>query len=139
MTTLAGHAGSLVESRLHEFTAASQELDAKGSTPENLHALRIAGKKLRYAIELVEEILPDARAPLRTLAEMQEVLGILHDADVGLTRLADPPGSVAARKWLAQRLTASRRSALAAWSRDFPEPVRRRLVARVRRAVKSGA
>jgi CHAD domain-containing protein len=57
--------------------------------PEPLHAVRIATKKLRYALELAHEfrLLP-SRRPLRLLEGMQETLGQLHDLQVLAQRLA---------------------------------------------------
>ena len=62
--------------------------------PERLHAVRIALKKLRYAVELSAEL---ARAlslelqkrttsDLRTLKHVQEVLGRLHDLQILIDR-----------------------------------------------------
>jgi triphosphatase len=48
-----------------------------------LHALRIEGKQLRYALEFFSEVLPvSARGLITTVTEMQDHLGLLHDADV---------------------------------------------------------
>jgi CHAD domain-containing protein len=57
--------------------------------PEPLHAVRIATKKLRYALELAHEfrLLP-SRRPLRQLERMQDTLGQLHDFQVLVERLA---------------------------------------------------
>ena len=51
------------------------------------HALRIAGKKARYDLELVEDIFPEAREALVRLKQLQELVGELHDADVHLAFL----------------------------------------------------
>jgi CHAD domain-containing protein len=54
-----------------------------------LHQLRIAGKRLRYAIEFVREPLgPDAETLVERVTALQDHLGMLHDADVaaGLAR-----------------------------------------------------
>ncbi|HVA86821.1 MAG TPA: CHAD domain-containing protein, partial [Candidatus Saccharimonadales bacterium] len=54
-----------------------------------LHELRIAGKRLRYAIEFVREPLgPDAAMLIERITGLQDHLGMLHDADVaaGLAR-----------------------------------------------------
>jgi CHAD domain-containing protein len=58
---------------------------------EALHAMRIAAKRLRYALELFRpltapEALADAIAALKSL---QDHLGILHDADVWLELLPE--------------------------------------------------
>lgn len=51
--------------------------------PEQLHAARIAAKKLRYALELAADVgAKSAAAPLRTVKRTQETLGRLHDLQV---------------------------------------------------------
>jgi CHAD domain-containing protein len=59
--------------------------------PERLHVVRIALKKLRYAVEVSAEIAlaPVARANpnLRTLKHGQDVLGRLHDVQVLIDRV----------------------------------------------------
>jgi CHAD domain-containing protein len=57
-----------------------------------LHALRITGKRLRYALEFFREVLePPSEGKIGEAIEMvvalQDHLGQLHDADVTLTRL----------------------------------------------------
>jgi CHAD domain-containing protein len=52
-------------------------------TVEQLHALRISGKYLRYTLECFRETLPpDASTIIRDVTKMQDQLGDLHDADV---------------------------------------------------------
>jgi len=52
-------------------------------SPENLHNVRIAAKKLRYAMELASDAGVKAAArPLRTVKRVQETLGKLHDLQV---------------------------------------------------------
>lgn len=56
---------------------------------ERLHAVRIAGKQLRYALEVAGDArLVATAASLRTLKDAQDVLGKLHDADVLLAAVA---------------------------------------------------
>lgn len=50
---------------------------------ESLHAVRITGKRLRYALELVGEThLAPVAGLVRQLTKAQDVLGHLHDLDV---------------------------------------------------------
>ncbi len=50
---------------------------------EQLHALRIAFKRLRYTLEFFREVLgPQAAAALKDIKAMQDHLGDLNDADV---------------------------------------------------------
>jgi CHAD domain-containing protein len=60
--------------------------------PERLHAVRIAVKKLRYALELASEArLAPAATSVRQLREAQDILGELHDHDVLRSRVAGAP------------------------------------------------
>src|SRR5207248_2678433 len=48
-----------------------------------LHDLRIAAKRLRYTLEIFEEVLPEAsKAIVKELEQIQDELGALHDSDV---------------------------------------------------------
>jgi len=50
---------------------------------ETLHRIRIAAKKLRYALELVEEVEHrPARGLVRSLEQVQDLLGRMHDLEV---------------------------------------------------------
>jgi CHAD domain-containing protein len=63
---------------------------------ERLHAVRIALKRLRYAVELAGELrVASTAATVRGLKEVQDVLGALHDHDVLMgyvTAAAEQPG-----------------------------------------------
>ena len=51
--------------------------------PERLHQVRIAAKKLRYALELAADAgVAAAQAPVRVLKHTQDALGRLHDLQV---------------------------------------------------------
>ncbi|MBA3779090.1 MAG: CHAD domain-containing protein [Chloroflexi bacterium] len=48
-----------------------------------LHELRIEGKRLRYTLEFFKEVLgPEAGSLIEQVTQMQDHLGLLHDADV---------------------------------------------------------
>jgi CHAD domain-containing protein len=56
--------------------------------PERLHSVRIAVKKLRYAVELAADIAGDKRnVDLRALRHEQDVLGRMHDLQVLIDRV----------------------------------------------------
>jgi len=56
---------------------------------EALHRMRIAGKRLRYTLELLLPLAPEALEPhIRTAKRLQEILGEIHDADVWRMDLA---------------------------------------------------
>lgn len=62
--------------------------------PDRLHDVRIAGKKLRYALELAGESRLASVAPmLRALKRAQDTLGHLHDLDVLAHLLDDVRGT----------------------------------------------
>jgi CHAD domain-containing protein len=69
--------------------------------PERLHAVRIAGKKLRYAVELSTEVSGGrGGVDLRVLKRSQELLGRMHDVqmlidEVRQTQASLTPPSVA--------------------------------------------
>jgi CHAD domain-containing protein len=55
-----------------------------------LHALRIAGKRLRYTLEYFAEVLPiTSRALITGVTEMQDHLGLMNDAQVAATLTRD--------------------------------------------------
>lgn len=68
--------------RARRFTTAVQAAGLIYS-PERLHQVRIAAKKLRYALELAADAgMSAARAPVRALKRTQTQLGRLHDLQV---------------------------------------------------------
>lgn len=61
-----------------------------GAPIETLHALRIAGKRLRYALEFFAEALdPSLKDAIKRVVALQDHLGALNDASVTLARLHD--------------------------------------------------
>lgn len=66
-------------------------VDAAGQmySAERLHQVRIATKKLRYALEIAAAVGTASAAPLvRSLKRVQELLGRMHDLDVLLGHVA---------------------------------------------------
>jgi CHAD domain-containing protein len=64
--------------------------------PERLHGVRIAVKKLRYALELANEVAPArARTDLTVLKRAQELLGRIHDLQVLVDRVRQVQASLA--------------------------------------------
>ena len=62
--------------------------------PERLHVVRIATKKLRYALELAPTTNTDRAQALRTLKRLQELLGRMHDLQVLIDRVRDVQASL---------------------------------------------
>jgi CHAD domain-containing protein len=62
--------------------------------PDRLHEVRIAVKKLRYAMELSRELSGSrGEARIRTLKEAQDLLGRVHDREVLIARVRGMQGS----------------------------------------------
>lgn len=110
---------------LEEFCALSTALYAPFEI-ERLHRLRIAAKRLRYAIELFVACWGERIAPFAAgIAEMQSFLGEVHDADVWIENLGkdlrEKGDSTAANIWLLSEFTRYRtknyRLALELWSK----------------------
>jgi CHAD domain-containing protein len=62
--------------------------------PDRLHDVRIAVKKLRYAMELARELSGSrAHAAIRSLKEAQDLLGRMHDLEILIARTRAVQGS----------------------------------------------
>ena len=132
-----------------DFLALAAGVD-RASPPEALHRLRIAGKRLRYSVEIA--LPPRAAHPLLdTLRGLQDMLGTLHDLDVAIEFVENlarggtatvsvfdpprPPGAAspdARVSKVADRLRADRadlhRRFLRAWPRRRFEALARRII-----------
>lgn len=81
-------AGARIMRRLRELLAGEPWV-LEPAAAEKHHRLRVATKKLRYTLELLEPIWAGRLGPsLDTLREFQSQLGLLHDADVTLEQIA---------------------------------------------------
>ena len=77
----------IAKTRLEELYVWDQYVDNPYHVRE-LHNLRIAAKRLRYTLEIFEDILPETVAPLlKEVEQLQEELGALHDSDVMIALL----------------------------------------------------
>jgi CHAD domain-containing protein len=87
-----------VEARLtHRATVLKHAMIEAGALylPERLHAVRIALKKLRYALEVaVEAAGTSSASDLRTLKRGQDILGRLHDVQILIERARQIQASV---------------------------------------------
>jgi CHAD domain-containing protein len=84
----------VVPAAIYERAAAVLAYDEWVSEPsvslKQLHQLRIAGKRLRYALEFFEEVLaPQTGDLIRQMKQLQDHLGDLHDAAVASELLRD--------------------------------------------------
>ena len=82
-----------IEARVTRRAAALQEaIESAGAVylPGRLHEVRIAAKKLRYALELWEQTRGAHNTPLvRVLKRVQGLLGRVHDLEVLIERVRD--------------------------------------------------
>ncbi len=77
----------IAHTRLEEMYSWAKYVDNPYEV-RNLHNLRIAAKRLRYTFELFEDVLPSAcQGIAKELAQLQDELGALHDADVMIALL----------------------------------------------------
>ncbi len=114
----------VVGKSVEEFCALSDHI-YEPFIDEPLHELRIAAKRLRYAIELYTTCWGERIAPFaKGIAEMQGFLGEVHDADVWLADLSktlkNSKDENQANIWLlsefVEKRTKNYRAALKLWS-----------------------
>jgi CHAD domain-containing protein len=80
-------APELLDARLRKLRARGDRVDPT-SDSEELHRVRIRGKRLRYALEFLADVYPQQTRPLiKRLVAMQDILGEHQDADVAIARL----------------------------------------------------
>jgi len=71
-----------IASHLHDFLEYEQYI-FQPECVEELHAMRIAAKRLRYTMEIFAPIYPgELKSGLQVVRKMQELLGEIHDSDV---------------------------------------------------------
>jgi hypothetical protein len=75
------NARRIIAFRLDELLAWRHATVDAGAV-DDLHNLRIAAKRLRYALEIFEQCFPDTKPPIRSLTDIQEAVGDIHDLDV---------------------------------------------------------
>lgn len=91
---LGPNARRIVATRLDELRSFSGEALVPDAA-EAQHDMRIAAKRLRYALEIVGPCVGDAAEPARRAAkEIQSVLGDVHDCDVIMPRVEAIPSLV---------------------------------------------
>lgn len=87
----AANFGALAVRQLGElFHTFTTDVNANPKESKELHALRIAGKRLRYAIEIFADCFPPSmkETVYPAVEQLQEILGEVQDANVGVDRLA---------------------------------------------------
>ena len=104
---------------------------AKSLRPRRLHAARIAGKRIRYALELADEAkVLDAADEVKVLRRVQDALGDLNDLTVlrcrvqAFARQADASECLGVDEILA-RVKRRQRRAIKRFAEDWPKTRRR--------------
>ena len=75
------NAQRVISVRLEEVLSWQEALADPAQVVE-LHNMRIAAKRLRYALEIFDVCFPDSKDVLREVTGIQEDLGEIHDLDV---------------------------------------------------------
>ncbi|NMC81434.1 MAG: CHAD domain-containing protein [Armatimonadetes bacterium] len=83
---LAVNAALPILARLSDMLAYS-DLVRDPARVQDLHSMRIAGKRLRYTIEVFSSVLDGSSDFLNLMKRIQDLLGEIHDADVLQARL----------------------------------------------------
>lgn len=120
-----------VRRRRKAFQALAR-MAAKSGRPGDLHAARIAGKKIRYALELADEAeVLDAAREVKWLRQLQDWLGNMNDLGVLQARLAGfseqaPIEQQVGTRKLVTRIERQRARAIDGFVSSWPK-IRRRL------------
>lgn len=101
----------VVQVRLREVRALTMGLERRDK--QGLHDFRIAGKRLRYALERFQVLEPSLEPIAEQLALLQDALGEAHDRDVLLGIL--PPTMAATERRLRSEREESLDRAIAQW------------------------
>lgn len=111
-------APDLIERRYRKVRRTGKGI-AESSVPEEYHALRIRGKRLRYALEFMRGVYgKSAEDLIRPLMRLQDLLGSHQDAEVAVAHLQQlttargsrlPPASLFAMGAVAERYKAQAR------------------------------
>ena len=116
---IAAYAADVLEARYAALRKRGRHVERQST--EELHALRIAAKKLRYAAQFFVALYDadTANALIEHLARLQDALGALYDAASAQTLVDGAPPAAASRA------VAEARGMLLGWSRG-QEPLLRR-------------
>lgn len=132
---LAENARRILAVKLAEFYSYAPIVDHEGAD-EELHAMRIAAKRLRYTLELFRSVFGKVgEKQIERVKAIQEELGEIHDHDVRIDLIEEELAAVAAEQAAAinQELAVAPASAhagiTAAALRPPPDDPRRGLIA----------
>lgn len=104
--TLLENARAIVAVRVAEMFGFAHAV-GDPSQDEDLHNMRIAAKRLRYTLEMFQVCLgPDGPELINAVREIQERIGVIHDADVLISLVQLRMGVVAHRQTAAMTAAA---------------------------------
>lgn len=133
--SLAENARRILAVRIAEFYSYEPVVGNERASDE-LHALRISAKRLRYTLELFRVVFgSEGEALIERVKSIQELLGQLHDHDVRIAIIEDELAKLAAEqtadlgRQLASAPAGSHTSITAAALRPPPDDPRRGLLA----------
>ena len=121
----AANASAVLPSLAAQYFRHGRAACVEGATPAELHAFRLASKRLRYCLELFsEQYDPSLAVRLRALKDIQQRLGALSDCDstIRLLDSAERPNDAAAQRLLtalSDRQRDATESFLAFWNGHF--------------------
>jgi len=112
---------------VRSFFAETRRLLAADPLPAELHVIRLAGKRLRYTLELFRPCYgPGLHTRLADLQQLQQILGEVNDcaATEQLIRRLTPhsPSRMAAGEFLQKRAWAKAAELRRQWQEDFDAP-----------------
>lgn len=126
------NAGAAPNARIHlpalvsAYFVQGRELLAKNPAPAELHALRLASKRLRYTLELFRPCYgPGFRARLDSLRRLQQLLGEINDcatAGAVLAGLRHSPQRARVNVFLRQRALRQTEAFCRHWRQVFDAP-----------------
>ena len=103
-----------------EYFARVRRVLEKEPSPEKLHRLRLATKRLRYTLELFRPCYgPGLETRLAALRDIQQSLGEVNDC-IATARML--PKSAPARAWLDRRTSAKAEEFRKRWAQEFGAP-----------------
>ncbi|HEY9121740.1 MAG TPA: CHAD domain-containing protein [Brevefilum sp.] len=83
-------ASESIKKRLEDFLNYQESIHTPSNNGEPLHAMRIAGKHLRYTMEIFAPLYGQSLLPfIEIMKEIQDQLGEIHDCDVWVTWLPE--------------------------------------------------
>ena len=110
------------------YFAEVRETLAANPKPAELHALRLASKRLRYTLELFRPCYAEGlEQRIKALKQLQDLLGECNDAVSSLSRIQSALGTNRAeqarmRKWLGALATRKAAEFRKHWTEEFDAP-----------------